>query len=187
MRRGFALADGFKASPPPLCLHARHKWACHARGRFYARPSLHAGGRDPLLPQKSSFRSCHFLSSWFCFQHLRLVAGIIIHRPRTRQWFVSGLKIIPTTGKPPQDIGARNVVSTLFHPGRNASKCELWRGKPKEDHFNPIAGSFPPLDSAQVSQAAQRAFKGEILARFGQAVQFAKKQTPRVQRGKIWF
>ena len=61
----------FRVSAPPLCPRAKHKSACRGHGRFYARPSLRAGGR--VLPSAQSY--------WSAFSFVR-ISAIRVSKPQ---------------------------------------------------------------------------------------------------------
>ena len=111
----------FRVSRRQLCRPSRYRRVCHSDERFYVRfwPIAEEPARP--IPQRCLFPSWSLFASSSLLQKLGIGPGMVIYGPRVRERTVDSLKVLPSSGKPTQYVGARHIVSTLFDPGRYAS------------------------------------------------------------------
>ena len=81
------------------------------------------------------------------------------------------MKIRPAPVKTTQHIGAWNIVTALPHTSRDAAQRQSWRKETQVNYFNAITSRFPPFQTTEMNEPAQRALEGEVQARFGQAIE----------------
>src|SRR5205823_5832844 len=76
-------------------------------------------------------------------------------------------------------------VPSLLHTRGNPTQRQPGRGEVQEDDLNAVTRSLPPPHMLEVTETAERRFKGKIHSLPCQPLQLHEKQPPRRYRGQF--
>jgi hypothetical protein len=96
-----------------------------------------------------------------------------------RQGLVHIAEIAPPALESSYHIGSRDIVPPLPYSARDPTQRQLGRSKPNVDYLDQITPALPILETLRVVQPAQGTLKGELGARFDQAVKFSEDHATR--------